>query len=351
MDLKRFRPSFLRNEELQTDSDGDLGFGTKIVEDGGRLINRDGTFNVTRTGLRIWTPYQWLVEMSWPRFFLIVFAFYCTANAIFASLFVLIGIEHLSGVQPGNLLENFANAFFFSVQTFTTVGYGAISPMGWSANIVAATDALFGLMAFALATGLFFARFSKPKAQIIFSENAIITPYQDIMSFQFRIANKRNNNIIDLEAKVTMSWIETKNGIRQRRFAGLPLERDKVFLFPLNWTIVHPIDEHSPLYEKTLKDLSRMQAEFLILIEGHDETFAQTVHTNSSYTCREMLYDVRFQPMYFTKGGRTVLELDRISEVEEVEEVEEGKKGKEVEKGKGSPSHKASATEGGKIKS
>ncbi len=305
-------PFSSRNSSAKPQNNNDVGFGTKLTASAGRLINRDGSFNVERLGYTSWTPYQWLVEMSWGQFFLVIFVFYCLSNAFFALLYLAVGIESLSGVQPSTFVENFGEAFFFSVQTFTTVGYGAISPEGVGANIIAATGALVGLMAFALATGLFFARFSKPRAQILFSKQAIITPYQDIMGFQFRIANIRNNKLINLEARVTMSWLEDQNGQMQRRYAPLPLERDKVFLFPLNWTIVHPITEDSPLFEKDLDDLVKMQAEFIILIQGYDETFAQNVHTTGSYTFDEIQMGVRFDSMYHAEKGRTVLELDKI---------------------------------------
>ena len=303
---------FSRTNKTTNGQENDLGFGTKITSDGGRLINRDGSFNVLRTGVHQWTPYQWLVEMSWLSFFGLIFAFYCISNAVFALLYLAVGIENLSGVEPGSFLENFSAAFFFSIQTFTTVGYGAISPISVGTNIIAATGALVGLMAFALATGLFFARFAKPKAQIVFSEHALITPYQGITSFQFRIANIRNNRIINLQARVSMSWLEEDKGALHRRYAFLPLERDTVFLFPLNWTIVHPIDENSPLYQKSVEELKKMHAEFIILIQGYDETFAQNVHTTSSYTCDELLTDVRFTRMYHSEKGRTILELDKI---------------------------------------
>ena len=293
-------------------SNTDLGFGTKLTAADGRLINRDGSFNVERRGHTSWTPYQWLVEMSWPNFSILIFTFYCLSNAFFAFIYMIIGVEYLSGVEPGNWYENFLEAFFFSVQTFTTVGYGAVSPSGIAANIVAATGALVGLMAFALATGLFFARFSKPKAQILFSKHAIITPYRGITGFEFRIANIRNNKLINLSAKVTMSWIEEGSSSLQRRYAALPLEREKVFLFPLNWTIVHPIDQESPLFNKSLTEISKIKAEFIILIQGYDETFAQDVHTTSSYTFDEILMDVKYAPMYFPENGHTVLELDKI---------------------------------------
>ncbi len=296
----------------------DLGFGTKYTGEGNRLINIDGSFNVRRIGLGRWTPYQDLVEMSWTRFFLLIVLFFCLVNLFFAMIFVLIGIDSLSGVAPKNIFEDLANAFFFSVQTFTTVGYGSISPQGVLVNVVASFDALVGLMSFALATGLFFARFSKPKAQIIFSERAIIAPYRGISGFEFRIANLRNNRLINLHATVILSWLDTLNdGKKKRRFATLALERDRVNLFPLNWTIVHPIDENSPFYQKTAKELIEKEAEALVMIEGYDETYAQNVHVNRSYTANEIIWDVCFDPMYYfdDEEGTTILRLDKISSV------------------------------------
>ena len=187
---------------------------------------------------------------------------------------MVIGLEQLSGVVSGSFMDDFAHAFFFSVQTFTTVGYGSISPNGIIANMVATIDALVGLLSFALATGLFFARFSKPKAQFLFSDLAIIAPYRDGKSLQFRIANKRNNRIINLAANVNLTWISEQNGVKKRHFARLPLEISQITLFPLNWTIVHAINENSPLYEKSEEDMRRMEIEILALIVGYDESFS-----------------------------------------------------------------------------
>ncbi|MCB0704797.1 MAG: transporter [Saprospiraceae bacterium] len=311
----KIRSKFLSNtpKAQETDPD-DLGFGTKITGDGQRLINSDGTYNVVRQGLTSWTPYQDLVEMSWSRFFLIVLLFYVLVNSFLGLLYLLVGIDNLQGVAPGNLLTDFASAFFFSVQTFTTVGYGAVSPDGYPANILAALGALIGLMSFALATGLVFARFSKPKAAILFSENAIIAPYRGITGFMFRIANKRANKMINLTARVTMSWLEMEDGKKARKFAALKLERDKIYMFPLNWTLVHPIDEESPLHAKTEAELLEMQAEFIILIEGHDETYAQMVHANGSYLSADVRWHKRFEPMYEpTSDGRTLFNLEKIN--------------------------------------
>lgn len=295
----------------------DLGFGTKVNSKAQRLVNQDGTYNSKRKGLKVFTPYQSLVEMSWVKFFILVFLFYFSSNAFFALLFSGMGVGALSGDMPTNWISAFTKAYFFSVQTFTTVGYGAIYPIDFGANILAAMVALTGLVSFAIVTGLFYARFSKPKARILFGKKALMAPYKDISSFQFRIANMRDNPIINLEAKVTFSYIERVEGQEKRRYKPLVLEIEKIMLFPLNWTIVHPIDRNSPLWGVTAQELERMQGEFVILLAGFDDTYNQSVHRNSSYTWEEILWGKRFQPMFYTnESGQTVLELDKIDAVE-----------------------------------
>lgn len=299
-----------------TKTDDDLGFGSKIDATQGRLIKQDGSFNVERTGIKAWTPYQDLVEMSWTKFLCLIVLIYVLINAVFAALFVMIGIESILGVHDGHgLFGNFLHAFFFSIQTFTTVGYGAMHPSGIAANIVASMDAMVGLMAFALFTGLLFARFSSPKASIAFSEKAIISPYESgLDSLQVRIVNCRDNKIIDLNARMTMAWHEKVAGVSKRHFANLELERSTVFLFPLNWTLVHPITKDSPLYGKTARDFEKMQVEILVLVKGHDETYAQIVHSNSSYIWKEIEWNVSFEKMYYPENGTTILDLNKLSE-------------------------------------
>lgn len=293
----------------------DLGFGGNLNANAGRFMREDGSFNIVRhqSGLAGFSGYQWLVTTSWWKFFAVIFAFYVLSNGLLALLFMAGGIEHLSGVARGTWWENYGEAFFFSIQTFTTVGYGSVSPQGWVANVIAALGALIGLMSFALATGLFFARFSRPVARVRFSKQALIAPYRDHTGFMFRVVNLMNSQLMDVEVQVVLTWLEDHNGKRHRSFRRLTLERERIAMFPLNWTIVHPIDAQSPLFQKNERDLQRMDVEFIVILKGYDDTFAQHVNANHSYKMEEMVVGGRFAPMYYVNTeGQTVLEIQKV---------------------------------------
>jgi inward rectifier potassium channel len=256
--------------------------------------------------------------MSWGRFFLVILGFFILVNTFFGFLHLAVGIETLTTESFDNFWDNFSQTFFFSVQTFTTVGYGSISPIGISANLVAALCALVGLMSFALATGLFFARFSRPTAKVRFSKNGLLAPYKNGEAFMFRIINGRESQLIDLFIQVTFTWIKTnEHGQQIRKYERLNLERERVYLFPLNWTIVHPIDEKSPFYQYDLTEMQAIDAEILIVLSAYDDTFAQQVHTKFSYTYEELVRNVKFKTMYYTdEEGRTILEMDKLDAFE-----------------------------------
>ena len=303
--------------------DRDLGFGSVVSQQQHvRLLNRDGTFNVRRReSLADSLSYYALLMMSWPKFMALVIVSYGVINGIFAYLYVLCGPNGLQPTANSELTSPFLRAFFFSIETFSTIGYGNVVPVGLAANVLVSIEALCGLLGFALATGLLFARFSRPTAKILFSDRALIAPYQSITSFQFRIINARNNQIIELGARVLFSRFEDSEGNRVRKYYQLPLEREKVVFFPLAWTIVHPIDKNSPMYGLSREDMLATDAEFLILLTGIDETFAQTVHARSSYRADELIWGAKFQNLYLYDDDGHILgvNMERFHAFERVQ--------------------------------
>jgi inward rectifier potassium channel len=284
-----------------------------------RAINQDGNFNVRRTGVtwHDFHPYLYLINTSWPVFIGIVVLVFLIANVIFGSLYMWIGIEHLKGAEAPSPWLQFWNAFFFSAHTLTTVGYGNIYPSGPGANTIAIVEALLGLLSFAIATGLVFGRFSRPSARIGFSKTMLVAPYRGGSSFQFRIVNRRSNNLIELRARLLLMTVEAGDGNLQRKYAPLALERESVLFFPLTWTVVHPLDENSPLYGKTPEDLKRLQAEILIMIKAFDDTFGQTVQVRYSYRYDEITWGARFVPAFeIEPEGDMRLEVNKVGNIE-----------------------------------
>lgn len=284
-----------------------------------RAIEKDGSFNVRKTGLGLkhFHFYQFLINISWPRFFLVILSGYILVNALFACLYLLAGIGNIHGADTSTPLSEFLSTFFLSVHTFTTVGYGTIAPKDVWTNSVAALESLTGLMALAVATGLLYGRFSRPSARMVFSDNAIIAPYRGRTSLQFRIANQRTNTLMEIEAKVLIMTVSGTGDNHRREYHVMNLERSSVYFLPLTWTVVHPIDDQSPLFGKTLKDLADSQAEILIMIKAFDDTFSQVVHSRYSYRFDEILWGARFLPAFsVTADGDMALALDRLSEVE-----------------------------------
>lgn len=306
-------------EDLQ-----DLGFGSRVSQQSRlRLLNHDGSFNVDRTGrsfLQSLDLYYTLLTMSWGKFYLSAFGIFCLINALFGVGFLLCGPNALKGVEGVTLAERFIDGFFFSVQTFTTIGYGDISPGSLAANLLVTVDSFVGLLSSALGTGLLFARFSRPVPKIAFSERAIITPYHDITAFEFRIANHRRSQLIEVEAKILLSRIEDAGGRKVRRYYPLELERNRVSFFPLAWTVVHPITSQSPMHGLSAQDLRETEAEFLILLTATDEAFSQMVHSRSSYQYDEVVWGAKFNDMFVpSDDGMLRVDLRRLDDYEPVD--------------------------------
>ena len=306
--------------DFERPTDRDLGFGSFVTEHTGpRFLNRDGAFNVQRDGFGIFAslnPYHTLLSMSWPRFLGLMLMLYFVSNVVFGSLYATFGDAGL--VDTTNASGSiFLRGFFFSVQTFATIGYGTIHPVGVVPNLLVTLESYYSLLANALITGLVFARFARPTARVIFSDIAVIAPYQDITGFMFRIINGRNNQLIEVKAQVTFARFVNENGKRVRKFDMLTLERRSVTFFPLTWTVVHPIDEGSPLRGCNEADLRAADAEFLILLTATDETFATVVHQRSSYKPDEVLFGRKFVNIYNNAPGERIsIDVERLSKVE-----------------------------------
>jgi inward rectifier potassium channel len=313
-------PTLRRSTTAQSiDEPKDLGFGSVV---GGaherRLLNRDGSFSSKRLGfspLSYLNFYHALLTVTWPRFLGVVAAAYVAINALFGFAYLLCGTEALGGQGDDRMGGHWLRAFYFSVETFATIGYGHVFPLGSAANWVVTVESIVSLLGVALMTGIVFARFSRPTAAVLFSDVAVVAPYQGTTGFMFRITNARNNQLMELEAKVLFSRLDD----RGRRYDQLKLERTRVVFFPLSWTIVHPITEDSPLWGCTHDDLVRQDAEFLILMSGIDETFAQLVHARSSYKPEEIVFGARFANIYnpVDEDGTISIDVSRLSEVED----------------------------------
>jgi inward rectifier potassium channel len=316
------RPGFDAARTLAPGDDSrDLGFGGRLAQQTrNRFLNRDGTFNVRREGLpyfRSLSAYHALLTISWPRFFLLSALGYFATNAVFAIAYLLCGPHALNGSKAIGLGPRFAESFFFSVQTLATIGYGVLSPNGIAANLVSTLEALFGLMGFALVTGLLFSRFSRPTPHITFSHHAVVAPFRGGQALMFRVANERSNQLTDVRARVILSRLEGPSGNRARRFYELTLDRPQVVFFPLHWVVVHPIDDGSPLRGTTPEEFEAADGEILILLSAMDETFFQTVHVRSSYKPHEIAWGMRFADMFLrSEGGLVGIDMRRIHDLE-----------------------------------
>ncbi|MBN2012280.1 hypothetical protein JW960_23325 [candidate division KSB1 bacterium] len=306
----------------------DLGFGSKVTQQSHfRMLNHDGSFNVERVGLpllRKLSFYHSILTMPWWKFHVTIIGTFFVLNCMFAIVFMLLGPHAIQGMEVHSVPEQFVQDFFFSVQSFTTVGYGHLSPNGFWSSLVAAFDAFFGLLGFALATSLLFARFSRPTARIMYSNQALIAPYHDGEALMFRIANERDSQLLDVEAKVLYTQMEMVNGRRIRRFYELKLERNKVAFLPLHWTIVHPINDESPIYGFSQDDMREAEAEILILLTAIDDIYSHTVHSRSSYRYNEMVWRAKFMDMFEpTESGHVKVDMRKLHKFEPVDKAEE----------------------------
>lgn len=310
--IRKF-PSFIKDVK-------NSGFSTIAQPKGTRLLQKNGQFNVFKSGLTFserFSLYHWITNVHLVAFLAVLLAAYFIINLAFASIYTYLGFEALAGIDPSHNL--FAEAFYFSCQTFTTLGYGRVNPLSGSANLVSSLEAFLGIIWFALITGLVYGRFSRPHAKIIYSLNSIIAPYLTHKALMCRIANPKNSQIINIQAKMIFSIAETVDGNPKRMFYTLKLEIDQVSLLTTSWTIVHPIDESSPLNSLTEIDMQEGEAEILLMVQGYDETYAQEVHSRTSYTADEIVWNAKFYPILGKAiNGKIMVELNKLSAFEKL---------------------------------
>jgi inward rectifier potassium channel len=309
----------LRN--LRTDNN--TGFGTNSSNTGGRFVNKDGKANVIKKGVGILNRYSWyhtMLQMKRGKFLLLLLLIYISVNLFFAGIYYLIGIDHLAGVNAGSAWKNFTEVFFFSAQTFTTVGYGRISPTGFAASAVSTFEAFLGLLSFAIATGLFYGRFSRPQAFLKFSDNALVAPYKDGTAFMFRLVPFKNNNLSEVEVKLTMAVSTEENGKLFDKFYNLDLEISKVNALALSWTIVHAITEDSPFYGLSKEDIAAADMEIMVFVKAFDEVFSNNVVSRTSYVSSEIVWGAKFNIMYRPNNdkSKTVIDIDRLNDFNSV---------------------------------
>ena len=297
----------------------DPGIGKSSDRYAKRFVNPDGSFNIKHVNRpnSLSENYNYLISISWGMFFLWVVLGYTLINTLFAIIYTFLGIIHIA--EPtGSVYRDFLNAFFFSAQTITTVGYGAMAPKGLVFGLISSFEALVGLLSFSFVTGLLYGRFSKPRANIRFSDSLILKEHNGVDSIMFRLMSRSVNVMIrpKIEATLAISK-EDKDKKFVNNFYSLKLERDAITYLPTTWTVVHPIEQSSPLAEYDKKQLQYLNAEILILLSYYDESFAQEVHQVHSYVLKDIKQDHSFvKSFYYDKEGYTVLDhsnLDKTS--------------------------------------
>ena len=260
--------------------------------------------------------YHALLSMPRWKFLLVIVIFFISINLIFASIYLFIGIEHLNGMIASTSAEKFGEAIFFSAQTFTTVGYGRISPIGFATSFTAALEALTGLLTFALATGLMYGRFARPRAYIRYSKNALYVPFRDGTALMFRMVPYTRNYLVNVEVKLTVALRVMEDAVLKTKFFNAPLDISKANTLISNWTLVHIINEDSPLFGLNKEDIKNAQVELLIFVQGFDESFSNTVISRSSYSYEDFVYGAKFVPMFNPNEDNTstILHLDKLDE-------------------------------------
>ncbi|HEY6106933.1 MAG TPA: ion channel [Anaeromyxobacteraceae bacterium] len=272
--------------------------------------------------------YHYLLTARWKKLLVLVALAYLGANAAFAGAYLALG-DAIENARTGE----FWDAFFFSVQTMATIGYGKMAPRTLGANALVAAEALVGMMGLAVVTGLVFAKFSRPTARVIFSRVAVVSPYDKVPSLMFRMANERANQIVEAQLHAVLVRNEqTAEEETVRRVHDLTLRRSRSALFALTWTAIHPLTPQSPLFGEDAESMAAKEADIIVSLTGYDETLAQTVHARHAYGPEQVVWGVRFRDILVRlPNGIRVIDYRRFHDVapfgpEDREEREPGGK-------------------------
>ena len=297
----------------------DPGVGALSTDKAQRFINSNGTFNVKHINKKrsLNEAYTYLIGTSWPRFFVILFAVFIVINLIFASIYVIIGVQHI-GIKPGVFIEDFLYAIFFSVQTLTTLGYGYFSPLTIATGVVSSVQAILGLISFAFITGLLYGRFSKPHANIKFSSSFILCEHKGNNAIMFRLMSRRRGLVIHPKIRVSLSLsVLDEQGALKNEFYSLPLERESITYLPTTWTLVHTINADSPLKKYSKNKIKDLKGELLILFSYHDEHYNEELHQVHSYVFNDLKVDYVFKKaFYYNEDGQMTLDHDLVDAIE-----------------------------------
>jgi inward rectifier potassium channel len=308
-----------------SDSIDNTGFSPNTNAEGERLTNKDGSINLRKIGVPFYeriSVFHTMLRMSRIAFIFTVFGIYTTLNFFFALVYFFLGPDSLAGTpQAVSTADRFLQAFFFSSQTLTTVGYGHISPSGFITNVIASLESFIGIMSFALVTGMFYARFSRPEAFIRFSHNFLVAPFKGGRALMFRMATFKNNHLTDADAQITSAVRVEENGKIVTKFFPLVLEISRINSLALSWTVVHPLDERSPFADYTEQDFYDNKIELMVTVKAFDDHFSNTVQQRTSYNRDEMVYGAKYIPMYerAENGHYTELRLNKINDYEKKE--------------------------------
>jgi inward rectifier potassium channel len=302
----------------------DLGFGGVVVERSrGRFLNRDGTPRARKFGLgkQFWSrTFLHALAISWPRFLFWTVGLVLLINGVFALGYLALG-PALAGTDALQVRDPFLAALYYSVGVFSSLGTGPLFPVGDTAIWLTVLEAILGVMSIVGLVGMMLARMTRPRANIRFSESAVIAPYHGGRGFMFRMVNLSPAELFEVSARVNLAWYEEHNGARQRRFHTLELERHAVEFFNLHWTVVHPITPDSPLAGVTPEKLREAQAEFLIHIASLDSTFSSRVVSRTSYIWEEVRWDAKFSDVFVeTPDGVITIDVDRLDRMDRLSE-------------------------------